>query len=169
MSASASAPAQADPSVTNAPNNPSTPDDSAPGVHEAARREKLRKIIELGANPWGGRFDGHQSIGDIRARESEITKQPPAEGGEPVERGPRVRAAGRIVLQRPTGKLIFLNIRDWSGPVQVFIGRKQVGDAAWNLAQCFDLGDVVGVDGELKHTKTGELTIFADGLQFLSK
>ena len=77
-----------------------------------------------------------------------------------------MRAAGRIVLQRRTGKLIFINIRDWTGQIQLLIGRDQVGEADWAVAECFDLGDVIGVEGELKHTKTGELTIFADKLYF---
>ncbi|MHB1034779.1 MAG: lysine--tRNA ligase [Pirellulales bacterium] len=139
---------------------------------EASRREKLRKIQDLGLDPWGGRFDGHIPIGQIRARENEIVVEPVAEGSErhgPEQHGPKVRAAGRIVLQRRAGKLIFLDIRDWTGKIQLFIGRKQVGDDGWALAECFDLGDIVGVDGELKKTKTGELTIFAERLHFLSK
>jgi lysyl-tRNA synthetase class 2 len=137
---------------------------------EAARREKLRKIVELGIDPWGGRFDDYQSIQEIRGRESEIVATPPQPGERHGEQhGPQVRAAGRIVLSRDTGKLIFLNIRDWSGQIQLYIGKKQVGDQNWALAQCFDLGDLIGVDGELKHTQKGELTIFADHLHFLTK
>lgn len=139
---------------------------------EAARREKLRKIRELGLDPWGGRFDGHAPIGQVRARENEITVEPvgQCETGKPPEQsGPKVRVAGRIVLQRKKGKLIFVDIRDWTGQIQLFIGQNQVGPANWELAQCFDLGDIIGVDGELKRTKTGELTIFAESLHFLSK
>ncbi|HEV2971014.1 MAG TPA: lysine--tRNA ligase [Pirellulales bacterium] len=138
----------------------------------AARREKIRRLEGFGIDPWGSRFDGHQSIGEIRRRESEIVVSPPppgTEGRQGEQHGPRVRAAGRIVLMRDTGKLIFLDIRDWSGQVQLYIGKKQVGDANWAVAQCFDLGDIIGVDGELKHTQKGELTIFADGLHFLTK
>lgn len=139
---------------------------------EAARREKLQKIQQLGIDPWGGRFDDHIPIGQIRARENEIVVEPSGqcEVGKPPElRGPKVRAAGRIVLQRRAGKLIFLDIRDWTGKIQVLIGKSQVGEANWALALCFDLGDLIGVDGELKRTKTGELTIFAEQLHFLTK
>src|SRR5262249_45263525 len=81
----------------------------------AARREKLRKIEGLGVDPWGARLDDCQPIGDIRQRESEITISPPALGQDHGEQhGPRVRAAGRIMLMRDTGRLIFANIRDWS-------------------------------------------------------
>jgi lysyl-tRNA synthetase, class II len=144
----------------------------SPGIHEAARREKLRKIQELGFDPWGSRFDDVMAIGDIRAREGEITVEPIPPGSEqrdPTQHGPKVRAAGRIVLQRKKGKLIFLDIRDWTGQVQLFVGRGQVGEENWALAECLDLGDLVGVDGELKRTKTGELTIFAEKLHFLTK
>jgi lysyl-tRNA synthetase class 2 len=149
-----------------------TTSDETPGMHEASRREKLRKIQELGFDPWGGRFDGQMPIGEIRAREGEITVEPVPPGSdqrEPTQFGPKVRAAGRIVLQRKKGKLIFLDIRDWTGQIQVFIGRGQVGEGNWALAECFDLGDIIGVDGELKRTKTGELTIFAEKLHFLTK
>ncbi len=139
---------------------------------EAARREKLQKIQQLGIDPWGGRFDDHLPIGQIRARENEIVVEPAGEcevGKPPELRGPKVRAAGRIVLQRRAGKLIFLDIRDWTGRIQILIGKSQVGEANWALALCFDLGDLIGVDGELKRTKTGELTIFAEQLHFLTK
>ncbi len=150
------------------------PTAGAPGgdALEAARREKLRRIIELGHDPWGGRFDDHWPIGEIRAREDEIEVDPAGDcqtGKPPEQHGPKVRAAGRIVLQRKAGKLIFVDIRDWSGQIQLFIGKNQVGEANWELALCFDLGDIIGVDGELKRTKTGELTIFVDSLYFLSK
>ncbi|MEX0711010.1 MAG: hypothetical protein WD278_01590, partial [Pirellulales bacterium] len=96
------------------------PQESA-GVHEAARREKLRRIEQLGIDPWGQRFDGTQPIGEIRARENEIVvdEAPAAAEGQrqrgPQQHGPRVRAAGRIVLMRKKGKLIFTDIRDAGG------------------------------------------------------
>ncbi len=152
-------------------NSSPDPDAHAPGMHEASRREKLRKIKELGFDPWGSRLDEIMPIGQIRARENEIVTEPATDPAqrEPAQHGPKVRAAGRIVLQRKKGKLIFLDIRDWTGQIQLFIGRGQVGEENWALAECFDLGDLVGVDGELKRTKTGELTIFAERLYFLTK
>jgi lysyl-tRNA synthetase class 2 len=139
---------------------------------EASRREKLKTIQALGFDPWGTRFDGHQPIAAIRARENEIVIEPAGDcqvGKPPEQHGPHVRAAGRIMLQRKAGKLVFLTIQDWTGRVQILIGKKQVGETNWALCECFDLGDIVGVDGELKHTQTGELTIFAEQLYFLSK
>lgn len=143
---------------------------SSEAALEAARRDKLRKISELGIDPWGSRFDDHQPIGQIRAREGEIVVVPAAEEGQhPDSKGPKVRAAGRIVLRRPSGKVHWLQIRDWTGTIQVMIGKNQVGEENFALATCLDLGDIVGVDGELKRTRTGELTIFAESLKILTK
>jgi lysyl-tRNA synthetase class 2 len=125
-------------------------------IFEASRTDKLRRIEALGIDPWGGRFARHEPIGTIR----EMSLEPEA---------PRARAAGRIVLRRGMGKIHFLNLKDWTGQIQVMIGQRQVGDNGWALAQELDLGDFLGVDGKLGKTKTGELTIFADELHFLGK
>jgi lysyl-tRNA synthetase class 2 len=145
---------------------------------EHSRREKLRRIEELGHDPWGGRFDGHSPIGEIRGRENEIVVEElpePAAGDEggrrrsPAQHGPKVRAAGRVVGMHRKGKLVFLKIRDWTGTIQLFIGKNQVGDEAWELVECIDYGDIVGADGEFKRTNTGELTIFVEEIHFLTK
>ncbi len=153
----------------------STPADT----FEASRAEKLQRIEQLGIDPWGGRFDGHQPIETLRSM--------PLDEANP----PRVRAAGRLVRRRTGGKLHFLEIIDWSGQrtqrelkskdnvgetvdawssfIQVMIGQKQVGETGWALAEQLDLGDLIGVDGTLQKTRTGELTVFADKLHFLGK
>ena len=82
---------------------------SSEAALEAARREKLRKIRELGIDPWGSRFDDHQPIGEIRAREGEIVVEPAgdvpaARASRPNSMGPKVRAAGRIVLAPSLGQ-----------------------------------------------------------------
>jgi lysyl-tRNA synthetase class 2 len=128
---------------------------------EAVRLDKMRRIAALGLDPWGQRFDGHQAIAAVRG-------MPAAESGS-AEPGPRVRVAGRITLRRGQGKVIFLDLRDWTERIQIFIGKSQIGDAGWELAGLLDLGDLIGVDGTLGHTKTGELTVFADRLTFLGK
>lgn len=163
--------------------------DQPEGMHEAARRKKLAALQALGVDPWGGRFENHRPIGEIRAQAGEIRyvkesgeavelpelgsdlnfRQWLADQGAGEQRGPTVRAAGRIVLLRDKGKLLFVDIRDWSGQIQLFIGRKQVGEENWKVAENFDLGDIIGVDGELRVTKTGELSIFAEKLHFLTK
>jgi lysyl-tRNA synthetase class 2 len=124
---------------------------------EASRTDKLRRIDELGLDPWGGRFDGHQPVGTIRQLQAD--KTPPE----------KVRAAGRIIQRRIQGKVHFVDLWDWTGRVQVYIGQKQVGDTGWALAQALDLGDLLGVDGTFGRTKMGELTIFAEAIHFLGK
>src|SRR5206468_8712128 len=93
---------------------------------------------------------------------------PEAVGGE-TPPGPTVRVAGRIMLRRKQGKIYFLEVRDWTERIQIFIGMNQVGEAGWNLAAELDFGDLIGVDGTLGRTRTGELTVFATGLTFLAK
>lgn len=176
---------------------------------EAARREKLRKIIELGHDPWGGRFDDRQWIKEIGAKAAEVVYK--AESGETIQVpelskievldkksgrpmtqwvvgedqvefrqwisaygkgefvGPQVRAAGRVVLSRDKGKLQFIDIQDMTGRVQLFVGMQQIGDENWDLVKCIDLGDIIGVDGQLRRTRTGELSIFAEKIHFLTK
>ncbi|MBI84391.1 MAG: lysine--tRNA ligase [Planctomycetaceae bacterium] len=158
---------------------------------EDPRRKKLARLIELGHDPWGGRFDDRDSIGAIRARVDEVKLKteagetldlPPEAGAEDFDfrtwlsqhgktemTGPRVRIAGRIVLSRDKGKLKFIDVRDQTGQVQLFIGKNQVGQQNWDLADCFDLGDIIGVDGELRRTKMGEITVFVKQLHILCK
>jgi len=167
-----------------------TPEPS-PGNFEAARRDKLRRLVELGIDPWGGRFDDRLPIAEIRRRISEVIlkKQdggtvelpdPEAQPGFDFRKwlseqgagevvGPKVRAAGRIVLHRDKGKLRFIDIQDRTGKIQLFVGQGQVGEANWKIAELLDLGDIIGVDGELKRTKTGEISIFVSQLHFLTK
>jgi lysyl-tRNA synthetase class 2 len=128
---------------------------------EDVRLEKLRRIAELGIDPWGQRFDGHQAIRAVRG------SAPPRDGAEAP--GPFVRVAGRIGLRRGQGRVVFLELRDWTGRIQIFIGQRQVGEIGWKLAELLDLGDLLGVDGRLGYTKTGELTVFAESLVFLGK
>ncbi len=162
-----------------------------PSDWETARREKLQRIEALGHDPWGGRYDDHSPIHDIRNRADEIAyrledgteralpdfeaegddfnfRQWLADQGAGTLIGPQVRVAGRIVLHRDKGKLLFIDLRDMTGQVQLFVGKKQIGDD-WELAQCLDLGDIIGVDGELRRTKTGELSIFVERLTILCK
>ena len=128
---------------------------------EADRRQKLERIAQLGLDPWGGRFDGRTPIAGIR--------QLPVPSAEDPFAGPAVRAAGRIMAMRRMGKIRFLDLADHSGRIQVLIGRQQVGENDWILSELFDLGDLIGVDGHFGATRTGELTIFATRLHFLTK
>ena len=84
-------------------------------------------------------------IGDIRDRVDEITTDEPDDSGKPPEQhGPQVRAAGRIIRRRPSGGVIWIDVRDWTGTIQVMVGKKQVGPDNFALAKCTDLGDIIG-------------------------
>ncbi len=150
-----------------------------------ARRNKLNQLVERGIDPYGSRFDDRKLISQCRELADEVKfvtkdgktldlpdfdagdvdyRQWKTDNGPGEEVGPKVRVAGRIMLARPTGKLIFLNLKDWTGNIQIFIGKNQVGEEDFDLAKLFDLGDLVGAEGRLGRTNTGELTVFAEKL-----
>ncbi|GIX04327.1 MAG: lysine--tRNA ligase [Planctomycetaceae bacterium] len=126
---------------------------------EAARIEKLEKIKALGIDPWGQRFDGHIHIAEARAR------CPEQQGVE----GEQVRVAGRLVRWNDSGKLRFAHLQDYTGRIQLMISRKDVSERTWQLVECLDRGDIVGADGTLRVTKTGEKTVFVRELTILCK
>ena len=80
----------------------------------------------------------------------------------------RTRVAGRIVLQRVMGNLIFLTIRDAEGDLQLGLSKRALKEQ-WPALKQLDLGDIIGADGALGRTKTGELTVWADRVDFLAK
>ena len=126
---------------------------------EAARLEKLQKIKDLGLDPWGQRFDGHIPISQARERCPE----------EPGTDGETVRVAGRIMLRNNRGKLKFYHVQDFSGRIQLMVSRGDLSDEQWELIGALDLGDLIGIDGALRVSKTGEKTIFAEKLTMLCK
>lgn len=130
-----------------------------PDRFEVARRQKLEKIVELGHDPFGQRFDGHQSIASAR----ELC---PEESG--VD-GDKVRVAGRIMLRRKAGKLRFFDIKDATGRIQLLFSRGDLSEEQWTLMGQLDLGDLVGIDGAMRRTDSGEVSIFVEQLTVLGK
>jgi lysyl-tRNA synthetase class 2 len=126
---------------------------------EAARLKKLAQIEELGHDPWGQRFDGHIAIRDAR-------EKCPEESG--VE-GEQVRIAGRIMLRRKAGKLRFYDIKDWSGKIQLLFSRGDLPDELWTLMSALDLGDLIGIDGVMLRTQSGEVSVMVREFQILCK
>ncbi len=141
--------------------HPSAADKTPGGSLEAARRDKLERLRALGVDPWGHRYDGAMPIAKVRDEGDRLDKAD--------ENGPTVRVAGRILLLRSAGSLVFITLADRTGRIQIMLGKKQVGPDAWNVVGCLDLGDLIGVDGRLGYSKTGEMTVFASGLEFLTK
>ncbi len=125
------------------------------------RLEKLRQIEALGIDPWGHCFPDTTPINAIR--------QLPAEAFSDASPGPAGRTAGRVVRYRTGGKLLFLEIWDQSGRVQLMLRINKLTETEWKVAQLLDLGDLIGVQGEFGKTKTGEPTIQVTQLTFLTK
>jgi len=125
---------------------------------ERQRQEKLSRIKQLGIDPYGGRYEGVEQAADIKRRFKD------------GDQSQQAKCAGRIVLFRDIGKLIFITLRDWSGTIQVGLSKKLLGEQ-WQLAKLLELGDIIGAAGQLGKTKTGEITIWVakDGLCILSK
>jgi lysyl-tRNA synthetase class 2 len=123
---------------------------------ERQRQEKLSRIRELGIEPYGGRYDGAEAAEDIKRRFADNRE------------GQQAKCAGRIVLLRDIGKLIFMTLRDWSGTIQIGLSKKLMGEH-WSLVKLLELGDIIGAAGQLGKTKSGEITIWADNVTLLSK
>ncbi|MFN9369260.1 MAG: lysine--tRNA ligase [Planctomycetia bacterium] len=126
-----------------------------------ARRDKLERLRKLGLDPFGQRFDAPLPVADVRGKGESVPRDSDA--------GPTVRVAGRIMLLRSAGSLVFLDLHDRTGRIQIMLGKKQVGPEPWKIVDCLDLGDIVGIDGRLGWSKTGEMTVFATGITFLTK
>jgi lysyl-tRNA synthetase class 2 len=120
----------------------------------ALRRKKLETLRAKGIEPFGTAFDVSGSIGEVREQFKE---------GEPR------RVAGRITAHRDMGKSHFLDVRDVTGRIQVYIHAKEVGPELLDLFRLVDIGDFIGVDGTCFVTKTGEPTIKAQKFQLLAK
>ena len=126
------------------------------GKFELQRREKKDRIAQLGIDPYGGRIDALELSGQVRGRYVE------------EQDGQRARCAGRIMLHRDIGKLIFVTLRDSSGTIQLGLSRQLLAEQ-WEFIKLLDLGDLIFAEGALGRTKTGELTIWADKVEILSK
>ena len=124
---------------------------------QADRLSKLEAICELGIDPYGGRYDTAEDIASVRGRYVEEADDQTAD------------AAGRLVLIRDMGKMIFATFRDQSGQMQIALRKNQLDQRAWQLAKLLDLGDIVAAAGPLARTRTGEITIWAERLTLLVK
>lgn len=131
-------------------------------VAEKVRRlDRVAELRERGDEPYPYRFDRSDTLGEVRAAHADL------EDGTETET--TVAIAGRVMLKRDTGKLIFATIQDRSGRIQLFISKKVIGDDGFADAKTLDLGDWVGVTGTVMKTRTGELSVKTDGVTLLSK
>ena len=120
----------------------------------AQRREKLEALQARGANPFGRAFETSGTIAEVREKFAE---------------GTHLRAAGRITAHRDMGKSHFVDLRDSTGRIQVYIHAKEVGPEIIEIFKLVDLGDFIGVEGDCFLTKTGEPTLKVHKLELLSK
>jgi len=120
----------------------------------ALRRKKLDALRAKGVDPFGGGFDVTGSIADVR---------------EKFKEGETFRIAGRITAHRDMGKSHFLDLRDATGRIQIYIHSKEVGAELTELFRLLDLGDFLGAEGTCFVTKSGEPTLKVRTFQLLAK
>jgi lysyl-tRNA synthetase class 2 len=129
------------------------------------RKAKLAKLRELGVDPYGRRFPNVTPLAEARRVGEGYNLEP----GQHAE-GSSVRVAGRVILYRPAGKLIFMTLRDGSGDMQVAVSKAAVAETEFTVAsKLLNLGDIIGLEGPIGRTKMGELTVWASSLMILSK
>jgi lysyl-tRNA synthetase class 2 len=127
------------------------------------RAKRTRDIEALGFRPYGQRFDFTHSVPEILATQN-------AKTGEQLDaEKPRVKIAGRIQTLRRMGKAGFLHLGEKGEKIQIYIRKDAVSERDYKLYEILDAGDIIGVEGYLFRTRTGELSVHAEKLEFLSK
>jgi lysyl-tRNA synthetase, class II len=120
----------------------------------ALRRKKIEMLRAKGIEPFGTGFDTGGTIAEVR---------------EQFKEGEIRRAAGRITAHRDMGKSHFLDLRDATGRIQIYIHAKEVGPESIELFRLLDIGDFIGVEGSCFVTKSGEPTLKVHTFQLLAK
>ena len=121
------------------------------------RREKLKELQDNGKDPYQVmRYEATAHAADIKERYDEME-------------GKHVSVAGRVMQKRVMGKASFCNVLDQSGGIQSYVARDSLGEEAYREFKKLDIGDIVGVEGEVFKTKTGEISIHASAVKLLSK
>lgn len=121
-----------------------------------ARRDKLAAIINKGIEPFGRHYEPTHQAQQVTDDFADLE-------------GKTVRVAGRIMAIRGQGKAGFANLRDMSGQVQLYLRQDILGDDSYELVHQFDLGDIIGAEGEVFRTRTGEVSIKVASVSFLTK
>ncbi len=120
------------------------------------REEKLKKIEEKGVNPFGNKFSISHTLSQINQQFDQFE-------------GKSVKVAGRIMSVREHGKSTFMDIQDKDSKTQVYYKLDTVGKDTYEILQLLDIGDHIGVSGEVFKTRTGEITIVAKEIMPLAK
>ena len=127
------------------------------------RIEKLEKLKEKGVAPFGQKFDVKDKICDIKAKYAEFEKE------ELEAAGVVATVAGRIITKRDMGKIAFCNLQDRDGNMQIYIRKDVIGEEAYSVFKLSDIGDIIGVTGDVMKTNTGELSIKVSEYTHLTK
>lgn len=121
------------------------------------RREKLSELQASGKNPFViTKYDVTHHASDILERYEELE-------------GQKVTLAGRVMQKRVMGKASFCNVLDQTGSIQSYVARDSIGEEEYKDFKKLDIGDIVGLEGEVFKTKTGEISIHASAVKLLSK
>ena len=126
------------------------------------RLSRIREIEAMGYRPYGLRYEFTHSIPEILASYGSKT-------AEELTPEARVRIAGRVMTKRLMGKAGFAHLQQNGERLQIYVKKDAVGERDFQLFQMLDNGDIVGVEGYLFRTRTGELSVHAEKLEFLSK
>ncbi len=118
------------------------------------RHINLDKMKSRGMDPFGGVFKGVSGIASIK---------------EAFEEGKEVRIAGRIMARREHGKSAFMDVKDRTERIQVYFRKDFLGDDAFENLKAVDIGDIIGVDGKLFLTRSGEKTLQVTSFKMMSK
>ncbi len=118
------------------------------------RYANLGKLKEAGIDAFGRGFEGAESVQSLKESFSE---------------GKKCRIAGRIMAKRAHGKSIFIDLKDETGKIQIYAGKNALGDDSFDILKVLDIGDIIGADGELFKTRTGEDTVKLSQYTVLSK
>lgn len=130
-------------------------------AEQAKRLAKLDDLRRHGINPYPYRFDRTHTLGEVRIDHGHL---------EPgTETDARLAVAGRVMLIRQQGKLVFATMRDRSDEIQLFVSKAVIGDDQFAAFADLDLGDWVGVEGTVMTTRKGELSVKVDRFELLSK
>ena len=141
------------------------------------RRDKLKEMVDSGSDPFQiTKFNRTHSTKDICTNYTEEERTVTARGEEkqivakisPLD-GQIVVVAGRIMSKRGMGKVGFADIQDMDGRVQLFVKNDILGDDAYNAFKKYDIGDIIGAEGEVFTTQTGEISIRVNTITLLSK
>ena len=143
-------------------NEPEKPEAQDENTIIALRRAKLAQLRERGL-PFPNDFRRNVVAGELLAEYGE--KDNAALEANPV----RVRVAGRMMGMRVMGKASFAHLQDMSGRIQLYVQRETIGEVLYGEFKQWDIGDIVGAEGALFKTKTGELSVKADEIRLLTK